>query len=64
MVNKLGLFSSSFADFFRKRLSSTLTVFRLPKIDKREMFLDFSFHVHYSTLLHLPPLRFHDGGRC
>ena len=27
-------------------------------------FLDFSFYVRYSTLLHLPPLRFHCVGVC
>jgi hypothetical protein len=27
-------------------------------------FLDFSFYVRYSTLLHVPPLRFHRVGGC
>ncbi len=29
-----------------------------------ELFLIFLFYVHYSTLLHLPPLRFHCVGGC
>jgi hypothetical protein len=31
---------------------------------KAEFFLFFYFYVRYSTLLHLPPLRFHCVGGC
>ncbi len=35
------------------------------KFVNRRIFLDFIiFYVLYSTLLHLPPLRFHGVGRC
>ncbi len=39
-------------------------ILRILVIFQRVIFLMFSFYVRYSTLLHLPPLRFHFVGGC
>jgi hypothetical protein len=52
----IGQADDSFNTFFSEELFKFLL--------KEEFFWIFSFYVRYSTLLHLPPLRFHCVGGC
>jgi hypothetical protein len=61
MTEDVSWFSSSLDCSARSTLLGCLAVNR---IDKGGFFSIFSFYVRYSTLRHLPPLRFHCVGGC
>ncbi len=45
-------------------VSYTSQLISYEEVIRREISMDFFFHLRYSTLLYLPPLRFHCVGGC